>query len=202
MVYFKVIKETKEFVKDYMNNLNDVSHDYLHILLVMKYALLIAKKEGIRKKRDLFHIIMGALLHDVGDSKYSNDKQEEIIGEFLERFRGLSRYDKKEIIRISSNISLSKEKNEISRNKRRDLKLYIVQDADRINSLGSIGIMRYTSYNCNNSMKPSFEEIIRNIGDRTKRIICKTRNGKKIANRNYKIIYDFIRNYNEFVLIK
>lgn len=202
MVYFKVIKKTKEFVKDYMDNLNDVSHDYLHVLLVMKYALLIAKKEGITKKRDLFHIIMGALLHDVGDSKYSNEKQEEIIGKFLERFRGLSRYDKNEIIRISSNISLSKEKNEISRNKRRDLKLYIVQDADRINSLGSIGIMRYTSYNCNNSMKPSFEEIIRNIENRTNRIICKTRNGKKIANNNYKIIYDFIRNYNEFVLIR
>jgi len=185
-----------------MNNLNDVSHDYLHILLVIKYALLIAKKEGIRKKRDLFHIIMGALLHDVGDSKYTNDNQEEIIEKFLGRFGRLHRYDKKEIIRIASNISLSKEKNEISRNKRRDLKLYIVQDADRINSLGSIGIMRYTSYNCNNSIEPSFKEIIRNIGDRTKRIRCKTRSGKKIANKNYKIIYDFIRNHDEFVLIK
>lgn len=202
MIYSNIIKKTKKFVKYYMDNLNDISHDYLHICLVVKYALLIAKKEGIIKKQDLFHIIMGALLHDVGDSKYSNEKQEEIISKFLERFRRLGRYDKNEIIRISSNISLSKEKNEISRNKRRDLKLYIVQDADRINSLGSIGIMRYTSYNCNNSMKPSFEEIIRNIENRTNRIKCKTRSGKKIANKNYKIIYDFIRNYNEFVLFK
>ena len=33
--------------------------------------------------------------------------------------------------------------------KKRNLKLFIIQDADRINSLGAIGIMRYISYNIN-----------------------------------------------------
>ena len=89
MTYCNIIDITKKFVKNYMDNLNDVSHDYLHILLVIKYAKQIAKKEGIKKTRDLFHIIMGALLHDIGDSKYTNENQEEVIKNFLERFKNL-----------------------------------------------------------------------------------------------------------------
>ncbi len=201
MTYSKIIEITKNFVKNYMDNLNDVSHDYLHILLVIKYVKEIAKKEGIKKTRDLFHIIMGALLHDIGDSKYTNENQEEVIKSFLKRFKKMKKYDKKEIIRISSNVSLSKEKNLQIKKTKRNLKLYIVQDADRINSLGSIGIMRYISYNCNNKKKPSFKEIILNMKKRTNKIkkFIKTNSGKEIAKNNYKIINDFIDNYNKFI---
>ena len=201
MTYCNIIDITKKFVKNYMDNLNDVSHDYLHILLVIKYAKQIAKKEGIKKTRDLFHIIMGALLHDIGDSKYTNENQEEVIKNFLERFKNLKRYDKQEIIRISSNVSLSKEKRFKIKNTKRNLKLYIVQDADRINSLGSIGIMRYISYNCNNKKKPSFKEIIMNMKKRTNKIkkFIKTNSGKEIAKNNYKIIDDFINSYKNFI---
>ena len=201
MTYSKIIEITKNFVKNYMNNLDDVSHDYLHILLVIKYAKEIAKKEGIKKTRDLFDIIMGALLHDIGDSKYSDENQEEIIKSFLKRFKKLKMYDKKEIIRISCNVSLSKEKNLQIKKTKQNLKLYIVQDADRINSLGSIGIMRYISYNCNNKKKPSFKEIILNMKKRTNKIkkFIKTNSGKEIAKNNYKIIDDFIDNYNKFI---
>jgi uncharacterized protein len=201
MTYFNIIKITNKFVKNYMDNLNDISHDYLHILLVIKYAKEIAKKEGIKKTRDLFHIIMGALLHDVGDSKYTNENQKEIIKNYLRRFKKLKTYDKNEIIRISSNISLSKERRMEIKKTKRNMKLYIVQDADRINSLGSIGIMRYITYNCNNNKKPSFKEIISNMRKRTNKIkrFIKTNSGKEIAKNNYKIINDFINNYNNFI---
>jgi HD superfamily phosphodiesterase len=62
-----ILKKTKKYVKKYMNNLDDISHDYKHIKLVVKFALKIAKKEGINKSQDLFQIKMGALLHDIGD---------------------------------------------------------------------------------------------------------------------------------------
>jgi len=201
MTYYKIIEITKKFVKTYMNNLNDISHDYLHILLVIKYAKLIAIKEKIKKTRDLFHIIMGALLHDIGDSKYTNENQKEMINIFLKRFKKLKRYDKEEIIRISSNVSLSKERKMEIKKTKRNMKLYIVQDADRINSLGSIGIMRYITYNCNNNKKPSFKEIIMNMKKRTNKIkkFIKTNSGKEIAKNNYKIIYDFIDNYKNFI---
>lgn len=194
--YLSIIKKTRQFVKNYMTNLHDISHDYNHINLVVKVARQIAKKEGIKKERDLFHIIMGALLHDIGDSKYTNIKQSVIINNYLKRFCQLSNYDKREIIKISAFVSLSKDISHDYNNKK--LKLYIVQDADRINSLGSIGIMRYIAYNINNSIKPSFNEIITNMTKRTKKIksFIKTKTGKQLAQKQFKLISYFINNYN------
>jgi uncharacterized protein len=205
MTYLSIINKTKIFINDYMNSLNDISHDYNHIILVLNLAVKIAKKEGIYKQRDLFHIIMGALLHDYGDSKYSNESQEYLIKEYLKRFKMLKKYDKTEIIRLASNISLSKdiENNyDYSNDKKRNLKLFIIQDADRINSLGAIGIMRYISYNINAKKESSFDDIIINMKNRTKKIrkFIKTKTGMKIANSNcnFKLIKDFIKNYENF----
>jgi len=180
-----------------MDNLNDISHDYNHINLVIKLAIKIAKKEGIKKERQLFHIIMGALLHDVGDSKYSNNKQSLVINNYLKTCNNLNNYDKREIINISANVSLSKESDNYKKDQKNKLKLYIVQDADRINSLGAIGIMRYIAYNINNSKKPSFTEIINNMTKRTNKIknYIKTKTGKHIAKQHFKLITSFIKNY-------
>ena len=194
--YLSIIKKTRQFVKNYMTNLHDISHDYNHINLVVKVARQIAKKEGIKKERDLFHIIMGALLHDIGDSKYTKINQSVIINNYLKRFCQLSNYDKREIIKISAYVSLSKD---ISHDyNKKKLKLYIVQDADRINSLGSIGIMRYIAYNINNSIKPSFNEIITNMTKRTNKIksFIKTKTGQQLAQKQFKLISYFINNYN------
>jgi uncharacterized protein len=202
--YNKIVSKTSKLVKNYMNDLNDVSHDFIHICLVLKFALLIAKKEGIIDKRDLFHIKMGALLHDIGDSKYTKDNQAIIINSFLDKnISGINKYDKNEIIRISSNISLSKDNYNVCTKKinKKDLKLFIVQDADRINSLGAIGIMRYVSYNIKNSKSPSFKEIISNMENRTKKLMTKirTKSGREIANNQVILVNLFINNYKLFI---
>lgn len=189
-----ILKKTKIFVKKYMNNLKDVSHDYKHIKLVVKFSSKIAKKEGIKTSKELFQIKMGALLHDIGDHKYTNEKQDKILKKFLNKFKKLGKNDKKDIIEIATNVSLSKEDN------RNNYKLDIVKDADRINSLGSIGIMRYISYNIINSDKPSFDEIIKNIKERTKKIkrYLKTSSGRKISKKHLNLISLFINNYKDF----
>lgn len=202
MSYKEIIRKTEIYVRDYMNSLDDISHDYNHITLVVKLAIKLAKMEGIYNKRDLFHIIMGALLHDVGDSKYTNEKQTTVIHGYLKKFRYLKTYDRYEIIRLASNISLSKENNNYSRKfTKRNLKLFIIQDADRINSLGAIGVMRYVSFNIINNDEPSFHEIIRNMEKRTLKIqrFLKTSSGIKIASKHLKFIFHFISNYNEFL---
>jgi uncharacterized protein len=194
--YNRVLRKTEEYVKIYMNDLNDISHDYNHIELVIKMALEIATKEGIKNSRDLFHIKMGALLHDIGDSKYTNGEiQAVIIDNFLKKLKELRCEDRKEIIYISSNISLSKDDDIDKFNNK--LKLNIVQDADRINSLGAIGIMRYMSYNIKNSKEPSFESTIENMRKRTNKIMrfIRTKTGRMIAKKYVKIIDDFIRDY-------
>jgi len=201
--YNNIIIKTTKAVENYMNDLNDVSHDFIHICLVLKFAVMIAKKEGIINQRELFHIKMGALLHDIGDSKYTKDNQAIIINSFINKnISGINRYDKKEIIRISSNISLSKDNYCYDKKiNKKDLKLFIVQDADRINSLGSIGIMRYVSYNIKNSKSPSFNEIINNMENRTKRLMSKirTKSGQQIAKKQVSLIYKFINNYKSFI---
>lgn len=196
LYYNRILKKTREYVKNYMNDLNDISHDYNHILLVIKIALDIANKEGITNPNDLFHIEMGSLLHDIGDSKYTNGEiQAVIIDNFLKKMKGLHIQDKKEIIYISSNISLSKDIDVEKFNNQ--LKLNIVQDADRINSLGAIGIMRYLSYNIKKAKEPSFETTIENMKTRTKKVMkfIRTKSGKLIAKKHVKIINDFIKNY-------
>jgi len=189
-----ILKETKYFVKEYMTNLDDISHDYKHIKLVVKFSSKIAKKEGINNSKDLFQIRMGALLHDIGDHKYTNECQKSIIRKFLNKFKKLRKNDKKEIIEIASNVSLSKEDNRINK------KLDIVKDADRINSLGAIGIMRYISYNINNSDEPSYDDIIKNMKERTKKIRrnLKTKSGKKMSRKHLRLISSFINNYKDF----
>jgi len=190
-----ILKKTKKFVKKYMNKINDISHDYNHIKLVIKYSLKIAKKEGVNDINELFIIKMAALLHDIGDHKYTNKNQKKIINKLLNKFGKLRKDDKKEIIEIASNVSLSKEDN------RKNKKLDIVKDADRINSLGAIGILRYATYNVKNSEKPSFNEIISNLTNRTEKIKMniKTTTGKKIAKKQLKIISKFLKNYKKFI---
>ena len=199
--YKNIITHTQKYVKKYMNNYNDISHDYKHIQEVVKLALIIAKNEGIENKRDLFHIKMGALLHDIADSKYvKNISQYKIINMFLYSIKKLNKMDKKEILKISTNTSLSKDtNNKFYKNK---LKLYIVQDADRINSLGSIGILRYISYNIKNKPKPCFTEIINTMEKRTNKIklFLKTKYAKKISIKHFKLIKDFIINYKKFII--
>jgi len=191
--YNSIIKKTRIFVKKYMDNLDDISHDYNHINLVVKLALKIAKQEGIMNKNDLFYIKMGALLHDVGDSKYSQEEQKDVINKFLKKLKGLNKHHRNEIIKISSNISLSKDNDE--KYDKTKLNIYIVQDADRINSLGSIGIMRYITYNM--YKKQSFNDIISNMKRRTLKIkrFIRTSSGKKIAKKQMQLIMTFINNY-------
>jgi hypothetical protein len=127
-----------------------------------------------------------------------------MINEYLKKHKELTSYDRLEIVKIASNISLSKETNDDNDddndNDRREIKIDIVKDADRINSLGSIGIMRYISYNINNSSKPSFDEIIGNMKKRTDKIrkLLKTKSGKKMAKKHLKLINTFISNYEYF----
>jgi uncharacterized protein len=200
--YKNIITQTQKYVKKYMNSYNDISHDYNHICEVVKLSLIIAKKEGVKNKRNLFHIKMGALLHDIADSKYiKNGSQYKVINKFLLSLKKLNKTDKKEILKISTNTSLSKDNN-ITFNKK-NIKLYIVQDADRINSLGSIGIMRYISYNIKNKKKSSFTEIIDTMKKRTNKIkqFLKTKTAKNISIKHFKLINSFINNYKKFIIM-
>lgn len=191
----RILQATEEFVRDFMKDYDD-SHDFEHVLRVKNMATMIAESENLSKD-EIFQIQLGALTHDIHDHKYTQDliAQETILEEFFS-----DKLDKDviyEVIKIACNVSLSKEtalehKNIFIQCK----KLYCVQDADRIDSLGAIGITRYFSYGIRKNQK-NVKDIMKNIEVRTSVLMqhIKTTLGKEIAANKYAIIQDFLQDY-------
>lgn len=188
----KIIEDTEYYVSKYMTNY-DISHDFNHILRVKELATTIAIKENIDKD-DIFIIQLGALMHDIADHKYCTEifTQENIIRSFYENILEKNIID--EVVKIACNTSLSKEYN--NNNPIICKKLYCVQDADRIDSLGAIGISRYFAYGIIKNTS-NIDSIIKNLEYRTNILIkyIKTDYGNLEAEKKYAIIRLFIEDY-------
>ncbi|WP_298237111.1 HD domain-containing protein [uncultured Algibacter sp.] len=133
----EIIKKTIEFVKETLANAEG-GHDWFHIQRVFNNALLIAKNENV----DLFVVQLGALLHDIADSKFYNG--DESIGPKLAReFLFKHNVDSlviEHVVNIIENISFNKSLENTKLFISEELK--VVQDADRLDAIGAIGIAR------------------------------------------------------------
>jgi uncharacterized protein len=101
------------------------------------------------------------------------------------------------IVNIACNVSLSIELSNNNYERRKDcIELDCVRDADRIDSLGSIGISRYFMYGIVKN-KSNISDIINNIENRTNIIMnkIKTNMGRNISYEKYKVIQIFIEDY-------
>lgn len=140
MKHTDLIAKTKTFVQEQLQNAEG-GHDWFHIERVYKNALLIAKEENA----DLLIIELGALLHDIADSKFHNG--DETVGprvarNFLEN-ENVPEAIIAHVITIIENISY---KGGNFERKFSSPELAIVQDADRLDALGAIGIARTFNY--------------------------------------------------------
>jgi uncharacterized protein len=136
----KIIENTILFVKDCLKN-SEGGHDWFHIERVYKIAKKIAKKENA----NLFVVALGALLHDIADSKFHGG--DESIGPkkaalFLNE-QQVSPEIIDHVVKIIENISF---KGGNFSQKFSSLELSCIQDADRIDAVGAIGIARCFSY--------------------------------------------------------
>ena len=138
----EIIEQTVEFVKSTLQGAEG-GHDWFHIERVWKNAKLIASKENV----DLFVVELGALLHDIADAKFYDG--DESIGpkkarEFLESLL-VQDSTIQHIENIIKNISF---KNSLEANsiKFQSIELDVIQDADRLDALGAIGIARAFNY--------------------------------------------------------
>ena len=136
----KIIKKTFTFVKEALANAEG-GHDWFHIERVYMNALLISKNESV----DLFVVSLGALLHDIADSKFHNG--DETVGPRIAReFLFKQNVDStiiEHVVNIIENISF-KGGNEAQKFKSPELD--VVQDADRLDAIGAIGIARCFNY--------------------------------------------------------
>jgi uncharacterized protein len=159
-------------------------------------ATKIGLSENLNESQ-IFIIQLGALTHDINDSKYKtcDETQQNILRTFFDNL-----IEDKEllenIINISCNVSLSVELSNNYNSSNNCIELDCIRDADRIDSLGSMGISRYFTYGIikNNS---KIIDIIKNIENRTNKIMnnIKTKMGKNISYEKYKIVKIFIDDY-------
>ncbi|MBP0902772.1 HD domain-containing protein [Mariniflexile gromovii] len=136
----EIINKTIDFVKETLADAEG-GHDWFHIERVYKNALLIAKNEKV----DHFTVSLGALLHDIADSKFHNG--DETVGPNKARkFLFNLNVDSKvieHVVNIIENISF-KGGNEAQKFKSAELD--VIQDADRLDAIGAIGIARCFNY--------------------------------------------------------
>jgi len=135
-----LINNTILFVKQKLENAEG-GHDWFHIERVYKNAILIAKEENC----NLQIVQLGALLHDIADSKF-HDGDESVGPKVAKAF--LESQDVSEdiidaVINIIENISF---KGGNFEKKINSIELDIVQDADRLDAIGAIGIARTFNY--------------------------------------------------------
>ena len=136
-----LINATKTFVYDQLQDAEG-GHDWFHILRVYNNALLIAKGEKV----DPLVVALGALLHDIADSKFHNGDETvgpKVAREFLFKHNVDSSVIE-HVVNIIANISFSKSLEGASSFKSAELD--VIQDADRLDAIGAIGIARCFNY--------------------------------------------------------
>jgi uncharacterized protein len=135
-----LILRTAAFVKLHLANAEG-GHDWFHTERVWKNARLIAQSEPV----DKLVVELAALLHDIADSKFHNGDEEigpRVAGEFLDSEEVTSSV-KDHVVQIIKHISF---KGGNERAAWSSPELYVVQDADRLDAIGAIGIARTFNY--------------------------------------------------------
>lgn len=136
-----VIEETIAYVKRILSGAEG-GHNWSHIERVWKTACFIQSREGAG---DLSTIELAALLHDISDAKFNggdDEKGSRMAGEFLLK-QGV---DKERIAHIQTIIKHVSYKGGFPQDRIRSLEFQIVQDADRLDAIGAIGIARAFNY--------------------------------------------------------
>ncbi len=136
----ETIKKTTSFVQKELSEAEG-GHDWWHIYRVWKSAKHIAETENV----DLFIVELGALLHDIADSKF-HDGDEEIGPQKAEEFLKTLGVDDQTIEHVKNIIKNISFKGGKHVQKFKSLELDVIQDADRLDAMGAIGIARTFSY--------------------------------------------------------
>ena len=141
MIDLVLIEATKNFVKKELAGAEG-GHDWFHIERVYNNALLISKGETVNAEI----VALGALLHDIADSKFHDG--DDAVGPrkartFLQE-HNVNPSIIEHVVAIIKNISFSSNigKTDVFNS----LELQVVQDADRLDAIGAIGIARTFNY--------------------------------------------------------
>ncbi len=199
-------KNEAEIIKSIRNDINELfsgdfsGHDVLHTLRVVKNAKML-NGDG---EADEFIVILAALLHDADDRKIfpetavNNGNARKILGKY-----GVSEEITDKIIDIINSVSFTSGKIPESPEGR------IVQDADRLDAIGAVGIARCFSFGGNHS-RPMYEEkdfsgegggnsSIAHFYDKLLKLesLMQTQKGRKEAQRRTAFLKEYLDHFRE-----
>jgi len=181
------------YVKMILNK-ETTGHDYFHALRVMNNALEISKDKAV----NLNIIKVSALTHDLIDRKVTNNIDKSIEELKLElELAMFQETDIKNIINIIQDISYSKGRIPNS------LEGKIVQDADRLDALGAIGIARTFAFGGKNNRmiyNPNVDDRMDSIShfhDKLLKLknLMNTEEAKNIAEKRSKYMNEFLKRF-------
>ena len=134
-----IIQKTANYIKQEFSD-DSSGHDWWHIYRVWKNAITLCEHE----KADSFIVQLAALLHDLDDWKFNDSGDETPLRAkaWLDSF-SLDPSITDAVCRIIMHISF---KGANVANKMDSLEGFIVQDADRLDAIGAIGIARAFAY--------------------------------------------------------
>jgi uncharacterized protein len=204
-----IINKTKEYVKTKLEG-EGTGHDYWHILRVYKTAMYIGEKENA----DLFIVALTALLHDIADWKFNegnSDIATDLIGVWLV---SLGVHDSI-INKITTIIKTMSFKGGTTNAKQETIEGKVVQDADRLDALGAIGIARAFAYGgykerelYNPNIGPQkyndFEEYKKNLGTTVNHFyekllllkdLMNTESGKFMAKERHEFMEEYLNQF-------
>lgn len=205
----ELINKTIELVKEKLEG-TESGHDWFHIERVWKLSLKIQEKEG----GDKLVIELAALLHDIADPKFHNGDEtiaSKIVNEFLTEQKVDSATIEK-VIFIIENMSF-KNRNDAPENL--PLELKIVQDADRLDAIGAIGIARtfnFGGYKNNLMYHPDIEPKLNQTKEEYKKSngttinhfyekllllkdLLNTKTAKEIAEHRHRFMLQFLEEF-------
>ena len=147
MTHQEIITRTANFVQKTLENAED-GHDWWHIYRVWQTAKTIAQTpdtEGSLSEANLLVVELAALLHDIADSKFHNG-DEEIGPKTARNFLNSLGIDVEIVNHVENIIRHISFKGGNFEKTFHSLELAIVQDADRLDAIGAIGIARTFNY--------------------------------------------------------
>ncbi len=202
----KIIRQTAKFVQNKLQG-ESSGHDWWHVYRVWKNSIHISRRENT----DQFVIQLAALLHDIADWKFHGGNENigpEVAREWLEKLN-VEEDIISQVVEIVKDISF---KGAGVKTPMKTIEGMVVQDADRLDAMGAIGIGRTFAYGgykgCemyNPSIKPvmheSFEQYKNSKGPTVNHFyekllllkdLMNTETAKEIAEDRHKFMEQFL----------
>ena len=204
-----IIKKTVEYAKTKLEG-EGTGHDWYHILRVYKTSIYIGQKENA----DLFVVKLAALLHDIADWKFNEGNRDvgsEVSRQWLESL-GVAHDIIDKVTKIIGTMSF---KGGTTNAEQETIEGKVVQDADRLDAIGAMGIARAFAYggykerelynpNIKSQKFKDFEEYKKNNGTTVNHFyekllllkdLMNTESGKSMAIQRHKFMEDYLEQF-------